>query len=127
MSELVKALAVRLFGTLPLAAESVIVLGSLAVFLYQTPFIIAFVTIAAVLVGFLIIVAASYGLIFFIIPGLIIFVGGIAGLLTLLVLFCRGYISVSIYYLIWLRNKYDLAKEDIALNDLFANNNTLDH
>lgn len=125
MPELVKALAVRLFGTPLLAAESVVVLTSLAVFLYQTPFIIAFVTIAACIISAWTVVAASYGLIFLIIPGLLIFVGGTAGLLTLLVLFCRGYKSVSIHYLNWLRKKYYLAKEDVALNDLFASNDPL--
>jgi hypothetical protein len=47
MPELVKALTARLFSSPLLAAESMIVLASLAVFLYQTPFIIAFVAIAA--------------------------------------------------------------------------------
>lgn len=125
MPELVKALAVRLFGTPLLAVESVVVLASLAVFLYQTPFIIAFVTIGAFLVGAWILVAAAYGIILLVIPGLIIFVAGIAGLLTLLVFFCRGYKSVSIHYLNWLSKKYYLAKEDIALNDLFASEDPL--
>jgi hypothetical protein len=125
MPELAKALTVRLFGTPLLAAESALVLASLAIFLYQTPFIIAFVAIAAFLAGAWILVAASYGVIFFIIPGLIIFVVGIGGLVTLLTLFCRGYKSVSIHYLNWLRKKYYLAKEDIALNDLFASEDPL--
>jgi len=127
MPELVKALTVRLFGTPLLAAESALVLASLAVFLYQTPFIIAFVAIAGFLVGAWILVAASYGLIFLIIPGLIIFVGGIAALVTLLTLFCRGYKSVSILYLNWLRKKYYLAREDIALNNFFAGDDVLNY
>ena len=101
------------------------VLASLAVFLYQTPFIIAFVAIAGFLVGSWILVAACYGIIFFIIPGLLMFVIGIGALVTLLTLFCRGYKSVSIHYLNWLRKKYYLAKEDVALNDLFVSEDPL--
>jgi hypothetical protein len=47
MPELVSALAFRLFGTLLLAAESVLVLASLAVLLYLTPSILAFAGKAA--------------------------------------------------------------------------------
>jgi hypothetical protein len=125
MPELVKALIVRLFGTPRLAAESALVLTSLAIFLYQTPFIIAFVAIAAFLAGAYVAVGTVYGFIFFIIPGLIILIVGIGGLVTLLALFCRGYKSVSIHYLNWLRKKYYLAKEDVALNDFFASNDPL--
>jgi hypothetical protein len=127
MPALANTLALRLFGTLLLAAESVLVLASLAVLLYLTPSILAFAGRAAFYSVVYIGIYGFIGLFAGILPGLIIGIGGTALLLILLILFCRGYVGVSIRYLNWLRNKYYLAKEDIALNNLFANTNTLDH
>lgn len=127
MPELAKALALRLFGALPLAAESVIVLASIAVLLYLTPSILVFAGKAAFEVALYILMFGFVGLFAGIIPSLIIGIGGTAVLLTLLILFCRGYVSVSIRYLNWLRTKYYLAKEDITLNDLLASNSDLDY
>lgn len=127
MPELVSALAFRLFGTLLLAAESVLVLASLAVLLYLTPSILAFAGKAAFYSVVYIGIYGFIGLFAAIIPGLIIGISGTAVLLTLLILFCRGYVGISIRYLNWLHHKYYLAKEDIALNNLFASSSTLNH
>jgi len=127
MPELAHALTLRLFGTLLRAAESVVVLASLAVLLCLTPFIIVFAGKAAFEAAVYIAMFSFVGLFAGIIPGLIIGIGGTAVLLTLRSLFCRGCVGVSIRSLNWLRTKYYLAKEDIALHNLFASTTPLDH
>jgi hypothetical protein len=127
MPELVNKLALRLFGTLLLAAESVAVLASLAVLLWFTPYTLVYAAQGAVIAAYLIGIYGFMGLFAGIIPGILIGIVGIGVLLTLFILFCRGYVGVSIRYLNWLRRKYYLAKEDIALNNLFASSNPLDH
>ena len=127
MPELVHALAFRLFGTLLLAAESVAVLASLAVLLCFTPYTLVFAAQGVVLAVVYLGIYGFIGLFAGIIPGLLLGLVGIALLLTLLILFCRGYVSIFIRYFNWLRRKYYLAKEDVALNNLFASNTPLDH
>ena len=127
MPELVNKLALRLFGTLLLAAESMAVLASLAVLLWLTPYTLVRAIQGVVLAAYLIGLYGFIGLFAGIIPGILIGIVGIGVLLTLLILFCRGYVGVFIRYLNWLRRKYYLAKEDVALNNLFANSNPLDH
>jgi hypothetical protein len=120
MSELASAFTFRLFGTRRLATESVAVLASLAVLPYLTPSSLVLAVQAVVFAVYYIALYGFIGLFAGVIPGLLIGIGKPGLLLTLLILFCRGYVSVFIRYLNWLCHNYCLAKEDVRLHNLFA-------
>jgi hypothetical protein len=121
MSEIAKALVFRLFSTRRLAIESSLWLASIALVLYTLPSVMLFMLNVLFLYGALVWTLTVLGLYLFILPGLFIAAVGLGLGYLLVKLFVRGYLNVGIRGFNWLYSAYSLAREDVALNALFAN------
>jgi hypothetical protein len=121
---LIRALILRFFGTIDLVWASCFWLAGLTLVLYTLPDVVHFVLQGTLLYGINLLVAIGIGIYFFVIPGLIIGAIGIGLGGWVLLLIARGYLHITIRFLNWLRGKYWLAQEDVALNNYFADHHT---
>ena len=121
MAELAKALVFRLFSTRRRAMESSLWLAGISLALYTLPSVIDLVLNVLLLYGALVWTLAVLGLYAFILPGVFIAALGLALGYVLVKLFIRGYLNVGIRGFNWFYEAYSLAREDVALNALFAN------
>jgi hypothetical protein len=119
---LIRALAIRFFGTEGLLGESCLWLAGLALVLYTLPSIVLFLLKGSALYVIYLLLFVYAGLIIFVLPGLIIAAIGFGFGSWVLLLIARGYVHMTIRFLNWLLNKYWLAQEDVALNNFFSNN-----
>ena len=120
MPNLIRALAIRCFATWRLAAETMLVLGSFGLLLYLLPGAVVSVFSYLYVLVTLTCYYTVVGLLYFILPGLLVTLVGLTVLTGSLTLLGRGCVSVAMRYLNWALTKYYLAKDDVYLNALFA-------
>lgn len=121
MPELASALAFRLFGTRRLAIASSLWLAGIALLLSTLPGVISFIVEIMTVYSSVVVVAVIYGLILFILPGIIIAILGIIIGIIFIVFLIRGYLHLSIRCYNWLDTTYHLAREDVARNAYYDN------